>query len=168
MWPKGVLTSKKLGTLIDSELLIYCLQADHILSHISIVKTLFLLRFTLLLLSTMYMISPSLVALLYTVVTTAHLLVMLLYSVVATPQPLDTLLWFVYVSLQPIVNQLSSLQSGVNQLLSEISGSHSKFHLPLAPHSLSVCACLNNLLFHCLSNESLWYLFDACLIMDLP
>jgi hypothetical protein len=31
---KGVLTSKKLGTPIDSELLIYCLQGDYILNHI--------------------------------------------------------------------------------------------------------------------------------------
>jgi hypothetical protein len=31
---KGVLTSKKLGTLIGSKLLIYCLQADYILSRI--------------------------------------------------------------------------------------------------------------------------------------
>jgi hypothetical protein len=34
MWFKGDLTSKKLKTQIDSELLIYCLQADYILSCI--------------------------------------------------------------------------------------------------------------------------------------
>jgi hypothetical protein len=31
---KGVLTSEKLGTLIDLKLLIYCLQDDYILNHI--------------------------------------------------------------------------------------------------------------------------------------
>jgi hypothetical protein len=52
MWFKGALTSEKLGTLIDSELLIYCLQADYILSRIwvCISKTLSSLEFTPLLL----------------------------------------------------------------------------------------------------------------------
>jgi hypothetical protein len=66
MWFKGVLTSEKLGTLIDSELLIYCLQADYILSHIRvfITKTLFSLRLAPLLLATMDTTSPLLVVLL--------------------------------------------------------------------------------------------------------
>jgi hypothetical protein len=34
VWFKGVLTSEKLGSLIDSELLIYCLQVGYILNHI--------------------------------------------------------------------------------------------------------------------------------------
>jgi hypothetical protein len=134
MWFKGVLTRKKLGTLIDSELLIYCLQADYILSciRVCIIKTLFSLRFTPLLLSTMDTTSPLSVALLCTVVLTAHLSVMLLCIVVATPQPSDTLWWFVYVSLQLIINQLSSPQSVVDQLSLEISGSHSELHPPSA------------------------------------
>jgi hypothetical protein len=110
MWFKGVLTSEKLGTLIDSKLLIYCLQADYILCciRVCIIKPPFSLRFTPLLLSTMDTTSPS--------------LVMLLCTVVAIPQPSDVSLWFVYMSPQPIVNQLSL----------EISGSHSELHLPSA------------------------------------
>jgi hypothetical protein len=100
MWFKGDLTSKKLEALIDSELLIYCLQADYILSciRVCIIKTLFSLMFTPLLLSTLYATSPLSVMLLCTVVVTPQLLVMLLCTVVATPQSLDTLLWFVFVS----------------------------------------------------------------------
>jgi hypothetical protein len=110
MWFKGVLTSEKLGTPIDSGLLIYCLQADHILSRIRvcIVKTPFSLRFTPLLLSTMDATSPLSVARLCT------------QAVVATPQPSDTLWWFVYMSLQSIFN-----------LPLEISGPRSSLHLSL-------------------------------------
>jgi hypothetical protein len=48
MWFNGDLTSKKLETLIDSELLIYCLHTDYILSHIRvcIIKTPSSLRLT--------------------------------------------------------------------------------------------------------------------------
>jgi hypothetical protein len=34
-------------------------------------------------------------------------------------------------------------------------------------HSLGVCACLDDSLFHCLSNELLWRLSGACLIIGL-
>jgi hypothetical protein len=155
MWFKGVLTSKKLGTPIDSELLIYCLQADYILSHIRvcIIKTLFSLRFTPLLLSTMYATSPLLVVLLCTVVMTSHLLVVLLCTVVTTPQPLVTLLWFVYVSPQSVVNQLSL----------EISGSHSELHLPLALGPPAPLVSVPVSMTHCsiLGNKSPWHLFGA-------
>jgi hypothetical protein len=119
MWFKGVLTSENLGTLIDSELLIYCLQTDYILSRIRvcITKMPFSTRFAPLLLST--------------VDATAHLSVVLLCVVDATPQPLDVLLWFVYMSPQLIINQLSSPQLGVDQSL-ELGGYHSKLHLLLA------------------------------------
>jgi hypothetical protein len=121
---------QKLGTPIDSELLIYCLQADYILSHIwvCVLKTPFYLEFTPLLLSTMHTTSPLLVALLCTVVATAHLLVVLLCSVVAAPQPLGGLCMCLFPQL--FTNQLSSPQCGVDQLLSEL-GSHSKLRLPL-------------------------------------
>jgi hypothetical protein len=124
MWFRGVLTSEKLGTLIDSELLIYCLQADYILSciRVCIIKMPFSLRFAPLLLSTMGATSPSSVTLLCTVVATACLSVALLCIVVTTPQLLGTLLWFVYASPQLIVDQLSL----------EIGGSCSELHLPLA------------------------------------
>jgi hypothetical protein len=123
---QGVLTSEKLGTPIDSKLLIYCLQADYILSRIWVYISKML--FTPLLLSTMVATSLMLVALLCTVDMTARLSVALLSSVVMAPQPLDVSLWFAYVSLQSIVNQLSSLQC-VNQLSSELGGSRSELHL---------------------------------------
>jgi hypothetical protein len=134
MWFKEVLTSEKLGTLIDSELLIYCLQADYILSCIwvCISKTPSSLEFTPLLLSTMVGTSLALVVSLCTVDMTAHLSVMLLSSVVTTPQPLDMSLWFVYMFPQLIVNQLSSPQHGVDQLLSELGSSCSELRLLLA------------------------------------
>jgi hypothetical protein len=105
IWFKGVLTSKKLGTLIDSELLTCCLQADYILSHIwvCILKTLCSLEFTPLLLSTVVVTSPLLVMLLCTVDMTTHLLAALLCSAVMTPQSPGMLLWFVYAFLQLIV-----------------------------------------------------------------
>jgi hypothetical protein len=123
MWYKGVLTSENLGTPIDSELLIYCLQADYILSHIwvRIVKTPFSTRFTPLLLSTVDATSPLSVALLCTVDATACLSVALLCVVATTQQPSDTLLWSVYTSpLQSIIDQLPSPQSGVDQLPSKL------------------------------------------------
>jgi hypothetical protein len=134
MWFKGVLTSEKLGTLIDSELLIYCLQADYILSCIWVYpsKLPYPSWTTLLLLSTMDMTSTVLVASLYTVDVTACLSVTLLFPVVVTPQPLDVLLWFVYVSPQSIADQLLLMLHGVDQLLLEFSGSHSKLCLLLA------------------------------------
>jgi hypothetical protein len=75
--------------------------------------------------------SPASVVSLCTVDATAHLSVTLLSSVVMAPQPLDVLLWFVYTSLQLIIDQLSSLQCGVGQLLLEFGGSRSELHLPL-------------------------------------
>jgi hypothetical protein len=94
MWFKGVLTSKKLGTLIDSKLLIYCLQADYILNciRVCIVKMPFSTRFTPLLLSTVDMTCPSLVVLLCTVDAIACLPVVSLCVVDMAPQPLDALL----------------------------------------------------------------------------
>jgi hypothetical protein len=70
-----------------------------------------------------------LVASLYTVDVIAHLLVVLLFPVVVTPQPLDTLLWFVYTSPQSIADQLPPVLHGVDQLLSEFSGSCSELHI---------------------------------------
>jgi hypothetical protein len=147
MWFKGVLTSKKLGTPIDSELLIYCLQADYILSCIWVysLKSPCSPWTTPLLLSTMDATSTMLVVLLHTVDVTACLLVMLLFPVVMTPQPLDTLLCFVYTSLQSIADQLLLVLHGVNQLLLEFSGSHSKLHLLSMTHcsiALVMSACL--------------------------
>jgi hypothetical protein len=145
MWFKGVLTSKKLGTPIDSELLIYCLQADYILSRIWVysLKLPCSSWTTPLLLSTMDTTSIVSVVLLYTVDTTACLLVTLLFPVVATPQPLDVSLWFVYASPQSIADQLPPAPQsiadqlppaphGVDQLSSEFGGSHSELRLLLA------------------------------------
>jgi hypothetical protein len=80
----------------------------------------------------MDMTSPLSVALLYTVDMTSRLSVVLLCVVDATPQPLGALLWFVYVSPQLLISQLPSLQFGVDQLSSELGGSHSELHPPLA------------------------------------
>jgi hypothetical protein len=169
MWFKGVLTSEKLGTLIDSELLIYCLQADYILSciRVCITKMLFVLRFTPLLLSTMDMTSTSLATLLYIVVTIAHLSVALWCIVDMTPQPSDTLLWSVYASPQSISDQLPSLQSGVNQLSLGFGDPCSKLHLlsvfrlstPLVSVPVSMTRC---------SVASVTSCSGACLIIDLP
>jgi hypothetical protein len=128
---KGVLTSKKLGSPIDSELLIYCLQVDYILNCIWVrsLKSLCSSWTTPLLLSTMDTISTALVALLCTVDVIAHLSVTLLSSVVATPQPLDALLWFVYASPQSITDQLPPAPHGVDQLLSEFGGTRSELRL---------------------------------------
>jgi hypothetical protein len=145
MWFKGVLTSEKLGTLIDSESLIYCLQADYILSHIwvCILKTLCSIEFTPLLLSTVVVTSPSSVVLVHTVDVTACLSVMLLSSVVATPQPLDTLLWFVYMSPQLIINQLPLEFGGTHSELCLLSA----FSLPTpsvsVPVSMTHCSVVS-------------------------
>jgi hypothetical protein len=128
---KGVLTSEKLGSLIDSELLIYCLQVDYILNRIWVR----LLELpcsswtTPLLLSTVDAISTVLTVSLCTVDAIAHLSVMLLSSVVATPQPLDVSLWFVYTSPQSIADQLPLALHGVDQLLSEFGGTRSELRL---------------------------------------
>jgi hypothetical protein len=161
MWFKGVLTSEKLGTLIDSKLLIHCLQADYILGRIlvCISKTPLSLKFTPLLLSTM--VATSLMSSCHCVLWTQ------LPSVVAAPQPLEMLLWFVYTSPQSIVDQLSSLQGGVNQLSSELGGSHSELCL-LSAFRLPSVSVPDDLLSHCLSNKSLWHLFGTCLIIGLP
>jgi hypothetical protein len=152
---KGVLTSEKLGSPIDSELLIYCLQVDYILNRIWVrsLKSLCSSWTTPLLLSTMDVISTTLVASLCTVDATAHLSVVLLSSVVATPQPLDMLLWFVYVSPQSIADQLSLALHGVDQLLLEFGGTRSKLHLLLAfsfptpsvsvPGSMTCCSVVS-------------------------
>jgi hypothetical protein len=131
MWFKGVLTSEKLGYPIDSELLIYCLQADYILNCIRVysLKLPCSSWTTPLLLSTMDTISTALVALLCIVDTIACLSVALLSSVVVTPQPLDTSLWFVYASLQSIADQLLLAPHGVDQLSSEFGGTCSELRL---------------------------------------
>jgi hypothetical protein len=89
VWFKGVLTSEKLGSLIDSELLIYCLQVDYILNRIWVypLKSLCSTWTTPLLLSTVDAISTALTASLCTVDVIAHWLVVLLSPVVVTPQP---------------------------------------------------------------------------------
>jgi hypothetical protein len=109
MWFKGVLTSEKLKTPIDSELLIYCLQADYILSCIWVYSLKLLCSsWTIpLLLSTVDMTSTVSVASLYTVDATACLSVMLLFPVVATQQPLDVSLWFVYMSVPVLMTHCS-------------------------------------------------------------
>jgi hypothetical protein len=127
MWFKGVLTSENLGTPIDSELLIYCLQADYILSHIWVCISKMLSSLDIVVYHGCD--SPHIGCVVVYVDATACLLVTLLSSVVAAPQPLDVSLWFVYVSPQSIVDQLSSLQCGVDQLLSEFGGSHSELRL---------------------------------------
>jgi hypothetical protein len=134
MWFKEVLTSEKLGTLIDSELLKYCLQADYILNHIWVYSSKLPCSSwtTPLLLSTMDVTSAMLVTSLYTVDATACLSVTLLFPVVMTPQPSDAPLWFVYVSPQSITDQLPLAPHGVDQLLLEFSDSHSKLCLLLA------------------------------------
>jgi hypothetical protein len=130
---KGVLTSEKLGTPIDSELLIYCLQVDYILNRIWVysLKLLCSSWTTPLLLSTVDVTSTVSVVSLYTVDATACLSVALLFPVVTTPQPLDTSLWFVYASLQSIADQLPPALHGVGQLLLEFGGFHSELHLLL-------------------------------------
>jgi hypothetical protein len=166
MWFKGILTSEKLGTPIDSELLIYCLQVDYILSGIWVysLKSLCSSWMMTLLLSTMDATSTMLVMSLYTVDATAHLLVVLLFSVVATPQPLDMSLWFVYVSLQSIADQLLPVPHGVDQLLSEFSGSCSELCLLLAfrfpTPSVSV-----PVLMTCCSIVSVTSQSGACLVL---
>jgi hypothetical protein len=131
MWFKGVLTSKKLGTPIDSELLIYCLQADYILSRIWVysLKLLCSSWTTPLLLSTVDATSTVSAASLYTVDMAGCLSVTLLFPVVATPQPLDVSLWFVYTSPQSIADQLPPVPHGVDQLSLEFGGSCSKLCL---------------------------------------
>jgi hypothetical protein len=128
---KGVLTSKKLGSLIDSELLIYCLQVDYILNCIWAwsLKSPCSSWTTPLLLSTMDMTSTALITSLCTVDVIARLSVALLSSVVTTPQPLDALLWFVYASPQSIADQLRPAPHGVDQLSSEFGGTCSELCL---------------------------------------
>jgi hypothetical protein len=131
MWFKGVLTSEKLGSPIDSKLLIYCLQVDYILNRIWVYlcKSPCFLWMTPLLLSTMDMISTALTVLLCTVDMTACLSVTLLFPVVATPQPLDTSLWSVYASPQSIIDQLPLAPHGVGQLSSEFGSIRSELCL---------------------------------------
>jgi hypothetical protein len=87
VWFKGVLTSENLGSLIDSELLIYCLQVDYILNRIWVypLKSPCSAWTTPLLLSTVDTISTALTASLCTVDVIAHWSVTLLSPVVATP-----------------------------------------------------------------------------------
>jgi hypothetical protein len=95
-----------------------------------------------------------------TVVVTPCLSVMLLCTIVTTPQLLDTLLWFVYVSPQFVIDQLSSPQSVINQLPSEIESSHSRLHLSLALRhpvpSVSVPALMTCCSVVCLVPALLW------------
>jgi hypothetical protein len=130
---KGVLTSKNLGSPIDSELLIYCLQVDYILNRIWFrsLESLCSTRTTPLLLSTVDAISTALTASLCIVDVMAHWLVALLSPVVVTPQPLDVLLRSVYVSPQSIADQLPPAPRGVGQLSSEFGGTRSELHLLL-------------------------------------
>jgi hypothetical protein len=168
MWFKGVLTSEKLGTLIDSELLIYCLQADYILSHIWVYSSKLPCSswMTPLLLSTVDTTSTMSVALLYTVDMTACLSVTLLSPVVMTPQPLDMSLLFVYVSPQLIIDQLSSTTHGVDQLSSESSGSRSELRLLLVFRLPAPLVSVPVLLTHC-SVVSVTSHSGTCLIIGL-
>jgi hypothetical protein len=148
---KGVPTSEKLGSPIDSKLLIYCLQVDYILNHIW-VRSLELpcsSRTTPLLLSTVDTIPTALTMLLCTVDAMALLSVVLLSSVVATPQPLGTLLWFVYVSPQSIADQLPPAPHGVGQLTSEFGGTRSELHLLSALGSPTPSVSVPDLMTHC-------------------
>jgi hypothetical protein len=139
------------GTPIDSELLIYCLQADYILNRIRvcIAKSPSSTRLAPLLLSTMDVTSPSSVALLYTVVMTAYLSVALLHSVVVTLQSLDALLWSVVMSPQLIINQLSCSPHGVDQLSSEFGSSHSELCLLLTFSLPAPSVSVPVLMTHC-------------------
>jgi hypothetical protein len=166
MWFKGVLTSEKLGSLIDSELLIYCLQVDYILNRIWVrsLKSLCSSWATPLLLSTVDVISTALTALLCTMDATAHSSVALLSSVVVTPQPFRTLLWFVYVSPQSIVDQLPLAPHGVNQLSSEFNGTHSKLRLLSALGSPAPSVSVPGPMTRC-SVVSVTSLSGACLAL---
>jgi hypothetical protein len=148
---KGVLTSENLGSLIDSELLIYCLQVGYILNRIwvRLLKSPCFLWMTPLLLSTMDTISTALTTSLCTVDTIAHLSVALLSSVVATPQPLDVSLWFVYASPQLIVDQLPPAPHGVDQLSSEFSSTLSKLRLLSALGSPAPSVSVPGLMTRC-------------------
>jgi hypothetical protein len=143
MWFKGVLTSKKLGTLIDSELLIYCLQADYILSHIWVC----ILKMQL---------PPHWLhcCILWLQLPACWLCCCVLWSQLHSP-------WthcVVCVCISAAVCQ-SAVFSAV-WCQSDVIGDQWPLlqALPLISswtlHSLSVCACLNDLLFHCLSTLS--------------
>jgi hypothetical protein len=173
MWFKGDLASEKLETLIDSELLIYCLQADYILSHIRIciVKTLFSLRFTPLLLSTMYVTSPSLVMLLCTVVVTSCLSVAIVvyhcYDSTVTGHIVVVCVHVSTVCCQSAAFSAVCCQSAV---ISDqwFSLQTPPVTSPQTSRSLSVCACLDDSLFHCLGNKLFWHLSGAYFIVGLP
>jgi hypothetical protein len=151
MWFNGVLTIEKLRSLIDSELLLYCLQVDYILNHIWVYpfKSPCSSCLTPLLLSTMDTISTALTVSLCTVDATARPSVVLLSSVVMSPQPLGALLWFVYMSLQSITDQLPPAPHGVSQLSSEFSGTHSELCLLLALGSSAPSVSVPGLMTHC-------------------
>jgi hypothetical protein len=134
------------------KLLIYCLQVDYILSRIWVnpSKSLCSSWTTPLLLSTMDTTSTVSVMSLYTVDVTACLLVALLFPVVTTAA--FSTAW---------------CQSAVVRVWQFPLQTPSSLSLQTS-HSFSICACLDDLLFCCLGNKSLWRLSGTCLIIGLP